>query len=447
MINRKITEKLTSWSLSLPRKPLLVYGAVQTGKTTLLKEFSKKFNQVIYLDLNEYSDRRVFEKKSPPAEILDGLFFLKEKHPGIKRTLVILDEVTASDAAFAWFAGAGNLAPDLFITATSSFNPEEKTAGTPPPVTTDKILLQPLAFSEFLASLGDKDAFEAYNEVPVPVSGYDKLLRYFHLYTLIGGMPAVVGQYVSHRGLAGLRPVYEEIMTRVQGEIDSSVSGSKSRELVSFALQNAFPYAATRIRFSGFGNSGYRSREIGDAFRWLEARMLLKLLYPSTGVTSPMLGDEGKSPRLQMIDTGLVNYFSGIQKTLYLSRDMNAIFQGQVARQVAGQELLAAGPDKPLHFWVRDKAQSTAEVDFLVPYEEMLIPVEVKSGEPGRLRSLHQFMDAAPHPYAVRLHAGPLHIRQAETIRGKRYFLLSLPYFLAEKINEHLRGFIRFVGN
>jgi predicted AAA+ superfamily ATPase len=176
--------------------------------------------------------------------------------------------------------------------------------------------------------------------------------------------------------------------------------------------------------------------------------MLLRLVYPSTSITVPATEDHNKMPRLQMLDTGLVNYFSGIQKTLYLSRDMNAIFHGQVARQVAGQELIAAasGEQPGLHFWVRQKAQSTAEVDFLVPYESMLIPVEVKSGEPGRLRSLHQFMDMAPHPFAVRLHAGPLHIRQTETIRGKKYFLLSLPYFLAERINEHLRGFIRLVG-
>jgi predicted AAA+ superfamily ATPase len=236
-------------------------------------------------------------------------------------------------------------------------------------------------------------------------------------------------------------------MERYLADVREMAAGKKSRELIAFTLQNSFPYAATRIKFNGFGNSTGGSREMGEAFRWLENRMLLRLIYPSTSTTGPVECDRGKSPRLQMVDTGLVNYFSGIQKTLYLSRDMNAIFQGQVARQVAGQELISSDPKGPLHFWVRDKVQSTAEVDFLVSHENMVIPVEVKSGEPGRLRSLHQFMDAAPHPYAVRLHAGSLHIRQTETIRGKRYFLLSLPYFLAERINEHLRGFIRFAGN
>jgi hypothetical protein len=144
----------------------------------------------------------------------------------------------------------------------------------------------------------------------------------------------------------------------------------------------------------------------------------------------------------------MVNYFSGIQKSLFQSHDMNAIFAGQIARQVVGQEILATektglSPGDALHFWVRNKAQSTAEVDFVIPYNDHLIPVVVKAGEPGRLRSLHQFIDMAPHPYAVRLYAGKLAVQQTQTIRGKKFYLLNLPYFLAGKIREHLKGFIR----
>ncbi len=448
MLLRKISESLMAWSLSLPRKPLLLSGASQTGKTVVLTEFSKLFHQVIRLDLTTPSDRRVFEKKIAPAAILDALYFLKEKHPGVKRTLLILDKVTACESAFEWFLNAGRLAPDLFITATASTRMETQKTTVSAGDLVEQLFMKPLTFSEFLVSLGDQEVLDFYNQVPVPVSGYEKLLNYFHAYTLIGGMPAIVQHYVNQHGLAGLRPVYEHIMEGFLSEINGAITGKKNRELLAFTLQNAFPYAATRIRFNAFGNSDHRSREMGDAFRWLENNMLLRLIYPSTSIAVPAVEDHNKTPRLQFLDTGLVNYFSGIQKNLYLSRDMNAIFQGQVARQVAGQELMAAAtPEHPgLHFWVRQKAQSTAEVDFLVPYENMLIPVEVKSGEPGRLRSLHQFMDMAPHPFAVRLHAGPLHIRQTETIRGKKYFLLSLPYFLAERINEHLRGFIRLVG-
>ena len=145
-----------------------------------------------------------------------------------------------------------------------------------------------------------------------------------------------------------------------------------------------------------------------------------------------------------MIDTGLVNYSTGIQKQIFEVNDLLTIFDGQIGRHVVGQEIVASGND--LNFWVRDKAQSTAEVDFLIPYEDLVIPVVLKPGEPGRLRSLHQFMDVAPHPFAVRLWAHPLSIQQARTINGKKFFLMSLPYFLAGKIREHLGGFIKLVN-
>jgi hypothetical protein len=82
----------------------------------------------------------------------------------------------------------------------------------------------------------------------------------------------------------------------------------------------------------------------------------------------------------------------------------------------------------------------------VIRYNDLLIPVVVKSGEPGRLRSLHQFIDMTPHAYAVRLYAGKLAVQQTSTIRGKKFYLLSLPYFLAGKIREHLKGFIRLAN-
>ena len=102
--------------------------------------------------------------------------------------------------------------------------------------------------------------------------------------------------------------------------------------------------------------------------------------------------------------------------------------------------------DGRLSFWVRDKVQSKAEVDFVVPYDGMMIPVVVRSGEPGRLRSLHSFLDNAPHPYAVRLCAERLSVRKSATVSGKPFYLLSLPYYLAGRISEHLDGFIKYVS-
>ena len=98
--------------------------------------------------------------------------------------------------------------------------------------------------------------------------------------------------------------------------------------------------------------------------------------------------------------------------------------------------------DKKISFWVREQKQSNAEVDFVLPYKHYVIPLEVKAGKTGSLRSLHQFMDRVDHPYAVRLYAGSLQVSEVSTPEGKVFKLLNLPYFLAGKIYDYLRWFI-----
>jgi len=95
-----------------------------------------------------------------------------------------------------------------------------------------------------------------------------------------------------------------------------------------------------------------------------------------------------------------------------------------------------------LHFWVREKKTSNAEVDYIFPFEGKLIPIEVKSGKEGTLRSLHQYMDEAPHTFAVRFYSGELSITKAQTSSGKIYQLLNLPYYLGTQLEKYLNWFI-----
>jgi hypothetical protein len=91
---------------------------------------------------------------------------------------------------------------------------------------------------------------------------------------------------------------------------------------------------------------------------------------------------------------------------------------------------------------VREKNQSSAEVDLVVQFDKMVIPIEIKSGKEGKMKSLHQFIEAAPHPYAVRMYAGKFSIDEHATRSGKKYFLMNLPYYLSTKLNEYLSYFV-----
>ena len=172
----------------------------------------------------------------------------------------------------------------------------------------------------------------------------------------------------------------------------------------------------------------------------LEQAMILYLLYPTTTTEIPIMPDLRKSPRLQFLDTGLLNFVAGLQGHFFQQEDLHAFYRGKIAEHIVGQELLAATTDihkKPV-FWVREKKQSSAEVDYLVQHNQLAIPVEVKSGKAGTLRSLHQFIDQSPHPYAVRLYSGKLELMETQTIEGRRYWLLNLPYFLAGRLNDYI---------
>jgi len=158
----------------------------------------------------------------------------------------------------------------------------------------------------------------------------------------------------------------------------------------------------------------------------------------------PLIENKRRAPRLQFLDIGLLNYVIDIQSEYYKYNDLSNIYRGLLIEQIIGQELLSSDMQifkKPI-FWVREKRQSTAEVDYLTTYKDLIIPVEVKSGKTGTLRSLHQFMDLCNHPYAVRFYSGHLSIDKTKTINGKSFLLLNLPYFLAGKLSFYIEWFI-----
>ncbi len=214
-------------------------------------------------------------------------------------------------------------------------------------------------------------------------------------------------------------------------------------QIIRHAVKSAFYEAGSRIKFAGFGASNYGSKEMGEVLRSLEKVMLLHLVYPTTQSEAPFMPDIKKSPRLQVLDTGMLNFFAGLQSELFGIKDLNAVYQGRITEHIVGQEFLASKFNvmNKLRFWVRDKKQSSAEIDFLFSADSEMIPVEVKSGASGKMRSLQQYIDTSGTDFAVRFYAGMISLEKHKTIAGKTYQLLNLPYFLAGKLEEYVRYF------
>ena len=205
-------------------------------------------------------------------------------------------------------------------------------------------------------------------------------------------------------------------------------------------------YVDQRVKFQNFGNSNYRSREVGEAFRNLNAAQIIQLIYPTTSIEVPVRQDAKKSPRLQFLDTGLINYDLKIQAGLLALNDFSNAYKGAIIPHIIAQEVLSLNTinnPKP-HFWVREKAQASAEVDLVMQHQDKLIPIEVKSGPTGTLKSLHEFIERSNHNYAIRMYAGEFSIEEHQTPNmKKKYKLMNMPYYLGTKLPEYIDYFIK----
>ena len=446
MFERDITGKLSEWAEKKERKPLILRGARQVGKTTAVNMFSRWFDQYIYLNLELKEEKKIFEREYPIEELIQAIFFYKDqvRHKGGK-VLIFIDEIQACPSAVAYLRFFYEIFPDLYIIAAGSLLETLIHTHISFPVgRVEYLVMKPLNFKEFLTALDEKSSLDIINNtIPVPDFAHDKLMKLFHVYSLIGGMPEIVRKYSEQPDILALNNLFDSLIVSYLDDVEKYARSHTMARVIRHAVSNAFYEAGVRIKFQGFGNSNYKSREMGEALKVLEKAMLIYLLYPSSSVEPPLLPNIKKSPRLQVLDTGMLNYFAGFQKELFGVKDIDSIYQGKIAEHIVGQELLTCdtSPLYKLHFWSREKKQSSAEIDFLIQFKNLIIPVEVKSGAAGRLRSLHQFIDRAPHNYAVRIYSGQLKIDRIKTLNGKDFILLNLPFYLTGCIFEYLETY------
>lgn len=255
-------------------------------------------------------------------------------------------------------------------------------------------------------------------------------------------MPEIVSHYQRYHDLNAVSALYENLLLSYTDDAAKYARNSTLYQVIRHAIETAPLEAGHRIRFQGFGKSSYRSREMGEALRTMERAMLLYLLYPTTNTELPMVPNLKKSPRLQFLDTGFINYFSGIQNDYIGLKDLNSVYRGTITEHLIGQEILAANrysKSNPI-FWVREKEGSSAEIDYILNYKSTLVPVEVKSGKTGTMKSLHLFMDTCKYNIGIRLFRDKVSISDIKTPKGKHFKLLNLPYSLGGKLDEYLRN-------
>ena len=440
MIKRKLTKKLTAWKDQKDRKPLIIRGARQVGKTTLINQFGKQFAQYIYLNLETVEDRHIFSRATSIEDLIDAIFFFKEMKKDLPDTLIFIDEIQAEPLALNWLRYFYEKCPNCYVIAAGSLLETILDRKVTVPVGRVAFLgLKPLSFEEFLWAMNEESLLGLMDKIHFPDYAHEKAMRLFRRYMLIGGMPEVVSTYAQDGDLLSLGPIYESLILSYMEDIEK-YADKQSIQVIRHVMTSSIRLAGCRIKFQNFGQSNYSSKEVKESFSILEKALVLNLIRPTTSFKLPVIPNFKKSPKVQFLDTGLVNAFVGLQKDLFQTRHIETIHDGLIAEHIVGQELLAMQDSLlyQLNFWIREKRQSNAEVDFIHNFRNWIIPIEVKAGAAGRLRSLHQFIDRADHPLAIRICSNKLSIEKAQTIAGKSFYLINIPFYLISRINQYL---------
>ncbi len=447
MFKRKIEEQLSNWADRKNRKPLILRGARQVGKTTAIRNFAKNFDTYIELNLDIDEEKEIFNKKLSFDELIQTIFFFKQKpDKKDKKTLIFIDEIQNSPQAVKQLRYFYEKRPDLYLIAAGSLLETLIDKSISFPVgRVEYLYMYPFSFEEFLWTFDNQSYVEALNQIPAPDFAHEIFMKLFSKYTLIGGMPEVVSLYRQNNDIVELNNVYNSLITAYLDDVEKYAKTKKETAIVRFIIEKSFFEAGKRIKFTNFGNSNYQSQVVKEALNLLEKALILRLVYPTTKVIPPIEPNFRKSPKLFLLDTGLMNYFAGYQKEIFMENDIANVQNGLIAENIVAQELQAYAKDNlhKLHFWTREKKQSTAEVDFIYPFENLLIPIEVKTGKSGRLRSLHKFIDLCPHNFAVRIYSCKFSIEKNKTIAGKEFLLLNLPFYLISKLDDYLKLIIR----
>ena len=444
--SRHISQNLQEWKTDKNRKPLVLRGARQVGKTTLVEQFSKTYKHSISLNLEKPDHHRYFEEFDDVKIIIDSLFLSNNiSSSEIKNTLLFLDEIQESPKAIQLLRYFYEELPELHVIAAGSLLEFAMHRVRNFPVgRIEYLYMYPLNFQEYLLAIDHKTAMVQLNHIPVQPFAHKILLDLFNRFAIIGGMPEVIETYRENKSVSDLPKIYESIWGTYKNDVEKYTSSETERKVIKHIIATAHLYLDQRIKFQNFGNSNYKSREVSEAMRNLDEAKIIQLIYPTTDVEPPIKSDLKKSPRLQFLDTGLVNHALDIQAQMLGMQDLNTAFKGAVIPHLITQELISLNTisSKKPNFWVREKRQSSSEVDLVISHKGKVIPIEIKSGSTGSLKSLHQFMERTNHPYAVRMFAGEFSIEKTKTPDGTPYILMNLPYYLGTKIPDYIDYFI-----
>jgi predicted AAA+ superfamily ATPase len=410
-INRLIDIDLLAWAKSEKRKPLLLRGARQVGKSSSVRHLAANFENFVEINFEKQkAAHSAFEGDLYPKEICNKLSAIYRQPIIPGKTLLFFDEIQACPNAISALRFFYEDYPEQHLISAGSLLEfalaKIKSFGVG---RISNLFMYPFNYSEFLQACGyetlDNEIKRHLPQKPIFDAFHSKAIDMLKTFLLIGGMPEAVAKYVETQNILESQNVLSDLITTLRADFE------KYRETLPILRLNAIfnglvNQAGQKVVYSNLSRN-YNIAQIKECVELLRmAGLIIPVIH--TSANGIPLGAESnlKKQKLMFLDTGIYLKLSGLDLTdIIIGTDLEMINKGKVAEMFVALEIQKSLPknsEPQLHFWHRESKSSTAEVDFLIQQDDKIIPIEVKSGKSGKMQSLHLFMNEKQSEYGIR---------------------------------------------
>jgi len=433
-MKREILKVLLAWKEADDHKPLLLRGARQVGKTYVVNELGKSFKSFVSINLElDFKMRTCFDNLAP-KEIIDNLSILTQQTITPGETLLFIDEIQAYPKAIEALRYFRELMPTLHVIAAGSLLEFvlHQDSISMPVGRIEYLYMQPCSFTEFLLATGHEKIIEKLNTCSLnnslsPII-HRELLQLFKTYMAVGGMPEALATYQKTKQIFDAQRVQRSILQTYRDDFGKYASQANLRYLQT-VFDKTPGMVGSVIKYKKI-DADFRSRDLKQAIEMLEYAGVIKRIIATSASGLPLITTTNeKKFKLQFLDIGLTQCACDIGPDI-LQTDLSKLNDGGLAEQVVGQSILAyIDPFLTPHlfFWARDARNSSAEIDFVISTSGKIIPIEVKSGAHGRLKSLHLFLQEKNLDLGIKISTAPLSYEKN---------ILNIPFYLMSELTR-----------
>ncbi len=421
-MNRSIYTRLLKWKSSVNRKPLLIQGARQVGKTFIVKEFGEnEYQDFVHLNFERDPDLKLlFQGKINPLRIIEEIGFYANRKIQPKETLIFFDEIQECEEAITSLKYFHEEAAEYQIIAAGSLLGVAVGKSRSFPVgKVNFMTMYPMSFGEFLWAYNENLLFDRilkntdFESFPKVI--HEKLIDYLKIYLFVGGMPEVLDNYIRNKDINSARKIQNEIIKAFQNDFSKYSTSSEAVKIREVWQSIPFQLAKENKKFKyNDVRKKARASHFESSIEWLNQAGLIYITYNISAPKLPISGYADRSKfKIYLLDTGLLGALLDVSPQIIIQpNQLFKEFNGAFIENFVASEL-SDFLNRELYYW---SSKGAAEVDFIISKNKNILPVEVKSGTSRNLKSLQVYAEKYAPDLLIR--ASPRNYHSKENFRN-----------------------------